>query len=288
MKKTKYILLGITLLLICGELPAQWFAGIQGGYIFPRNMGKSALHYNRTIEEDYYHDTDPQITEENIYFNVWESFSYGISGGYCMNNLEFDLSVLFTSNISNQQLPHNKIETHYTRFNPLNDHTITKDEYRKFYNRSIIISPGFQYNFLFGDFRVSPFLNLTIQITQIIEKNSRFYEEEFYDDSFEAAVTRKYEYKPSHTFTEMFNPEAGIQFEYMVIPSISVCLNSSVSVLKNHTTFNNRKTVSEEMTSHADIFEEYFSFSEKTPFTANLSNIKTNIGIRYYFKNQEK
>ncbi len=32
MKKTKYILSGITLLLICGKLSAQWFAGIQSGF----------------------------------------------------------------------------------------------------------------------------------------------------------------------------------------------------------------------------------------------------------------
>lgn len=285
MKNTKYILSGITLLLICGKLSAQWFAGIQGGYIFPREMGTSSLHANTTTKEDYYLDGELDITEESIHFNVWNSYSFGLSGGYRMNNLEFSLGALFSSNTSSQYLQHNAFETHYIRFSSKIDHSIAQHEYREFFNKSLIISPCFQYNFLFGDFRLSPFLNLSIQITQIIENNSRFYEEDFYNNNVEEAVTRKYEYKPSNTFTELFNPEAGIQFEYMVSPDISVCLNSSVSLLKNHTTFNNRKTVSEEMTSRADMFEEYFSFTEQTPFTANLSNIKTNIGFRYYFNN---
>jgi hypothetical protein len=285
MKKTQYILLSLFFIFVCGNLSAQWFAGIQGGYIFPRNMGESSLHFNRTIEKDYYNDTDPKITKEEIRFNVWESFSYGISGGYRMNKLEFNLAVLFTSNISNQQLPHNKIKTVYTQYNPLNDNTIVQNEYREFYNKSLILSPGIKYNFSIGNFKISPFTYLSLQFTRLIEHNSRFYEMVLHNIHTEEAVYREYKYTPDFKITDIFNPEAGVSIEYMFGPQFSAYINSSITLLKMNITFNNRQTIKEEMNEEGAFFEENYSYEEQTPFTANLSNIKTNIGFRYYFNN---
>jgi len=293
MKKSQYILLSLFFIFVCGNLSAQWFAGIQGGYIFPRNMGESSLHFNRTIEKDYYNDTDPKITKEEIRFNVWESFSYGISGGYRMNKLEFNLAVLFTSNTSNQQLPNNTIETVYTQYNPLNDNTIVQNEYREFYNKSLILSPGIKYNFSIGNFRISPFTYLSLQFTQLIEHNSRFYETDLYYLHSEEAVYREYKYTPDFKITDIFNPEAGVSIEYMFGPQFSAYINSSITLLKMNITFNNRQTIKEEMNEEGAFFEENYSYEEQTPFTANLqlcpttggSNIKTNIGFRYYFNN---
>ncbi|MFO7790151.1 MAG: hypothetical protein R6V32_06230, partial [Bacteroidales bacterium] len=231
-------LTGILILLLFASKPisAQWFAGIQAGYVSPRNMGESSLHFNRTIEKDYYHDTDPQITKENIYFNVWESFSYGISGGYRMNKLEFNLAVLFTSNTSNQQLPNNTIETVYTQYNPLNDNTIVQNEYREFYNQSLILSPGVKYNFRLDNFIISPFAFFSFQFTQLIEHNSRFYETDLYYLHSEEAVYREYKYKPELKIADIFNPESGISIEYMFSQHFSAYINSSITLLKKNIT----------------------------------------------------
>ncbi|MFW6302393.1 MAG: hypothetical protein ACOC01_02610, partial [Bacteroidales bacterium] len=80
-------------------------------------------------------------------------------------------------------------------------------------------------------------------------------------------------------------PEAGLQFEYRISLDFSVWMNASVSILDKEMVYTDRDLKSEEISGDGKEFENLVYFSEQTPFTANLSNIKTNIGFRYYFNN---
>lgn len=286
--KIRLLLITMFVLFVAANLQAQWFLDAQVGYVMSSNFGESKLHYNRTIDEDYYHDVEPQITEEKIRFSVYDTYAYGMSGGYKLANLEFNLAVLFTSNTSNTNLKYNQIKIQHTTFNPLNGNAAVKNENRLFYNKSWIVSPGVKYNFCLGQIIISPFTYFTFQYTSLIEHNNRSYVADFFDIHAEEAVYREYKYTPDKNLFDLFNPEAGIQIEYLITPQFSVWINSSVTFLKKHYTYQQRSLIKEEITENGEFFEENYSNPDVPEFTADLSNIKTNFGIRYYFKNNKE
>jgi hypothetical protein len=274
----------LILLFASKPISAQWFVEAGAGYMLPRNLGYNPVYSDLTLYYNTINGETTNVIEEKIHFSALHSFTWALGGGYAWNNFEFGMGVMYASNLTNQNLSNNQFEAHYIGQNSYSDKNFIHDEYMEVYQRSLIIQPGIKYNFKLGRVLISPFADFSFHFMQLHQHNTNFFEEENYPER-KGGIYREFVNQPKTTFGDLFNPDAGLQFEFRISPDFSVWMNASVSILDKEMVYTDRDLTSEEISGDGKEFERLVYFSEQTPFTANLSNIKTTIGFRYYVNN---
>ncbi|MDD4236847.1 MAG: hypothetical protein PHF99_12610 [Bacteroidales bacterium] len=287
----KKIVITTTLLLVAIVVLGQWFVETDIGYVLAMNR-KSFVYDNIVLVDNRVNDTYEKVSYSHN-FNIIQSPFISFTGGYKLNSWAISFGFSYCDNKT------------FTSFNKQNSYFRDKSiiwenigDDRIFVNRSIenysystkgyYVLPEISYIFKLKQFRISPFLGVSLKYLTVYESITRKTTSYILDSTEEASpnfVTERYNCKSSFSndLSNVFALWSGLQISYDISDNFNLLgkINCSLG--------NTIRVVEKVQTSYESEFMGNVIESNKNKYVYatdqlwNLNSINFSLGIRYYF-----